>query len=51
MQGFATKSCGFTKILKVKICFFKSVLSSCSKNTGPVTRAHVKSSQMRNKAH
>ena len=21
MQGFATKSCGFTKILKVKICF------------------------------
>ena len=28
--------------------FFKSVLSSCSENIGPVTRGHVKSSQMRN---
>ena len=28
------------------LCFFKSVLSSCSENTGPVTRDHVKSSQM-----
>ena len=27
---------------------FKSVLSSCSENTGTVTRDHVKSSQMRN---
>ena len=46
-----TKSCGFSKILKVKkICFFfKSVLSSRSDNSGPGTRDHVKSSQMRNK--
>ena len=29
-------------------CFFKSVPSSCSENTGPVTRGHVKSSQTRN---
>ena len=29
--------------------FFKSVLSSSSENIGPVTRDHVKSSQMRNK--
>ena len=28
--------------------FFKSVLSSRNKNTGPVTRGHVKPSQMRN---
>ena len=27
------------------LCFF---LSSCRKNTGPVTRDHVKSPQMRN---
>ena len=30
------------------LCFFKSVLSSQSENTAPVTRDHVKSSQMRN---
>ena len=44
-----------TKILKVKICFFKkkkkkkkSVPSSRSENTGAATRDHVRSSQMRN---
>ena len=32
------------------ICvFFKSVLSSCCEKTGPVTRDHIKFSQMRNK--
>ena len=31
--------------------FFKSVLSSRSENTGPVTRGQVKSSQMRNETH
>ena len=34
---------GFTKILKVKICVFRSVLSSTSENTGPVTRDHFRS--------
>ena len=29
------------------LCFFKSVLSPSSKITGPVTKDHVKSSQMR----
>ena len=33
------------------LCFFKFVLSSYSENTGPVTRGHVKFSQMRNKTH
>ena len=28
--------------------FFKSVLSSRNENTGPVTRDHIKSSQMTN---
>ena len=37
-----------TKILKGKICFFQSVLSSRRENNGLVTRYHVKSSQMRN---
>ena len=41
--SFTTKSCGFPKILKVKICVFRSVLSSTSKNTGPVTRDHFRS--------
>ena len=41
MPCFTTKSRGFTKILP------RSVLSSRSENTGPVTRYHVKSSQMR----
>ena len=31
-----------------KIQFLKSLLSSRSENTGPVTRDHVKSSKMRN---
>ena len=39
---------GFTKILNVKICVFKSVLSLRSENAGPVTRDHIKSSHMRN---
>ena len=43
IQCFTTKSCGFTKILKVETVFFKSVLSSSSDNTGSVTRDHVKS--------
>ena len=43
IQCFTKKSCGFTKILKVETVFFKSVLSSSSDNTGPVTRDHVKS--------
>ena len=30
--------------------FFKYVLSSRSENTGPVTRGHVNSSQIRNEA-
>ena len=50
VQCFTTKSRGFTEILKVKICDFKSVLGSCSKKTEPVTRGHVRSSQMRNEA-
>ena len=29
--------------------FLKSVLSSCSQNTGPISRSHIKSSQERNK--
>ena len=37
-------------IIKLKSVLFKSVLSSHSQNTGPVTRGHVKLSQMRNKA-
>ena len=42
------KSCGFPKILKVKICVFQFVFSSHSENTELVTRDHAKSSQMRN---
>ena len=42
------KSSGVTKILKVNIYVFKSVLSSHSENSGPVARGHVKSSQMMN---
>ena len=30
------------------LCFFKSIHSERSTNTGPVSRDHVKSSQMRN---
>ena len=48
MYCFTAKLSGFTKISKVKMWVFKSVLSSSSKNTGPVTRDHVKSSQIRN---
>ena len=49
LQYFTTKSRGFTKILKVKICFFfKSVPISRSENTGPVTRDSVKFSKARN---
>ena len=52
MSSFTTKFRNFEiiiKILKVKICvFFKSVLSSRSENTGPVTSDHVRSSQIRN---
>ena len=49
MQLFTTKSCRFTKILRVKTCVsFKYVVSSRSENTGPATRYLVKSSQMRN---
>ena len=47
MSSFTTNSRGYTKILKVKICVFKSVLSSRSENTRPVIRDHVISSQMR----
>ena len=43
------KFSGLTKILKVKICVFKSELSSCSEKTEPITRDHIKSSQMWNK--
>ena len=46
---FTTKPRCFLKILKMKICFFESVLSSGSENTGPVIRDHVKFSQIRNK--
>ena len=42
------KSSAFTKMLKCRFVFFKSVLSSRSKNTGPVTGDYVKSSEMRN---
>ena len=35
--------------LSENLCFFKSVLSSCSQNTGSVTRDHIKSSQVRTK--
>ena len=46
---YITKSSGFTKIFKVKICaFFKSALSPRNKDAGPVTRDHVNSSQIRN---
>ena len=38
----------FCQDLKVKICAFKSVLSSHRENSGPATRGHVKSFQMRN---
>ena len=38
----------FCQDLKVKICAFKSVLSSHRENSGPATRGHVKSSQMKN---
>ena len=42
--------CFTMKSREVKICvFFKSVLSSRSENTGPVTRDHAKFSQMRSK--
>ena len=44
------KSSGLTTILKVKICVFKSALNSRSENTGPVTRAHVKSSKKETKS-
>ena len=47
MKCFTTKSRGF--INKSKSVFFKSTLSSRSENTGPVTRNHVGSSQIRNK--
>ena len=39
----------FQQDFKSENMFFKSVLSSRRGNTGPVTRDHVKSSQMRNK--
>ena len=32
---------------KSESCIFKSALTSCSENTRPVTRGHVKSSKMR----
>ena len=38
----------FYQDFKSENLFFKSVLSSCSENTGPASRDHVKSSQMRN---
>ena len=38
----------FYQDFKNENLFLKSVLSSRSENTGPVTRDHVKSSQMRN---
>ena len=44
---FATKSRDFVEILKVKTyVFFKSVLVKWSKNTGLVTRDHVKGTLM-----
>ena len=38
----------FYQDFKNENLFFKSVLSSRSENTGPFTRGHVKSSQIRN---
>ena len=41
---------GFVKILKSKICVFKSATSSFSESTTPVIITdHVKSSQIKNK--
>ena len=45
---YVAKSSGFDKILKVKICVFEICTQITQQNTGPVTRDHVKSSQMRN---
>ena len=44
---FTTKSRDFTKIFKSENLFLKSVLSSRSENTGPVTKDHNKYSEMR----
>ena len=47
---FYFKILWFTKFLKVKVCVFLNLVFSLrSENTGPVTRDHVKSSQMRKK--
>ena len=45
---FYYKTLWFTKVLKWKPVFFKSVLGSRSENTAPVTRGHVKSFKMKN---
>ena len=44
---FYYKILWFYQDFKGENLFFKFVLSSGSKNTGPVTRDHVKSSQIR----
>ena len=47
-ECFSKEIRGFTKILKVKICDFRPVLSSSNEHSATVTIDHVKSSQMRN---